>query len=257
MEMNAITEHYVAAESGVLAALAGHDVIFFSHTRDYQQAVFDALRAAAESGRLSIEHVEAANQRIAAMIERYPVEPRPALSTIRSQEHLSIMRKAAEASMTVHNPDSDIFPLRLDGTQQIALIEFASYLDTAAMDSGRLSSLAALVQSAAPKMAICSLPVGDWDETLRDSARQLARESHVLVLATRNAHLWAEELDFARELLGLSLRTILICLSNPYDADALPGADTVLYTFGGSEPSLQAAVDALLGHVQPDGHLPV
>src|SRR5690606_34530300 len=33
MEMNAITDHYGAGESAVLAALAGIDLIMFSHTR--------------------------------------------------------------------------------------------------------------------------------------------------------------------------------------------------------------------------------
>ncbi len=257
MEMNAITKHYGAAESGVLAALAGHDVIFFSHTHDYQQAVFDALLAAAESGRLSTERIESANQHIAAMIERYPVEPRPALTTIRSPEHLAIMRQAAEASIVVQNADSGIFPLRRDTDQRIALVEFAPYLDTAATDSGRLSSLAGLVEATAPEVTICSLPVGEWSEGLRESARTLARTADVLVLATRNAHLWEQELEFARELLQLAHQTILVCLKNPYDADVLPSADTIVFTLGASEPSLQAAVAALFGEFQPTGKLPV
>ncbi|MBC6938367.1 MAG: glycoside hydrolase family 3 protein, partial [Chloroflexi bacterium] len=57
MEMKAITEHYGAGESAVLAALAGQDVIFFSHTPAYQEAAYEALLAAARSGRLPLERV--------------------------------------------------------------------------------------------------------------------------------------------------------------------------------------------------------
>jgi len=50
---------------------------------------------------------------------------------------------------------------------------------------------------------------------------------------------------------------ILVCLANPYDADALPGAGTILCTCGDGAPSLQAAVDALMGNFVPMGKLPV
>jgi hypothetical protein len=49
---------------------------------------------------------------------------------------------------------------------------------------------------------------------------------------------------------------ILLCLRNPYDALLLE-AGTVICTLGDAAPSLQAAVDALLGEFTPSGKLPV
>jgi beta-N-acetylhexosaminidase len=77
MEMNAITQHYGAGESAVLAALAGEDVIFYSHTPQHQQAAFDALIEAVKSGRLRESRVDDSVRRIDRLIERFPLEPRP------------------------------------------------------------------------------------------------------------------------------------------------------------------------------------
>jgi beta-N-acetylhexosaminidase len=95
--MKAITNQYGAGESAVLAALAGHDVIFFSHTRALQQEAYDALVAAAESGRLPEARIEQALARQAAFKARFPVgEARP-LDVIRHPDHLAVCRRAAEA----------------------------------------------------------------------------------------------------------------------------------------------------------------
>lgn len=257
MEMNAITQHYGAAESAVLAALAGEDVIFFSHTPEYQQAAYDALLDAAKSGRLPLERVDESVRRIDALIERFPLEPRPPLEVIRSAEHLSVVRKAAECAVALHHPDSTIFPLRHRQGQRVALVEFSSFMDTPALENGDQSALVRLVEAAAPEIETVCLASKGFDEVTATRARVLAREADVLVLATRNAHLWPGDKAFASELMWLAKKVILVCLADPYDVDSLPGAHTVMYTFGDSAPLLQAAVDTLLGRLRPRGKLPV
>jgi len=79
----------------------------------------------------------------------------------------------------------------------------------------------------------------------------------VLVLATRSAHLLPEQREVAQALLDSAAKSVLLCLRNPYDAEALHGADVVLCTCGDGTPSLQAALDALLGRFTPAGRLPV
>ncbi len=71
------------------------------------------------------------------------------------------------------------------------------------------------------------------------------------MLATRNAHLIAEQLDVARELLALSKRVIVMALRNPYDVEVLSESGTILCTCGDSKPSLAAGVEALLGLFVP------
>lgn len=257
MEMNAIAQHYGPAESAVLAALAGEDVIFFSHTREYQQMAFDALVNAVKTGRLPEAQVDESVRRIDTLIAQYPIEPRPPLDVIRSAEHLAVVRRAAESAVALDHPDSSIFPLKHAQGQRVGLVEFGSFMDTPALESGGQTALATLMQAEAPQVEIVSLPSKGFNEVVAARARKLAREVEVLVLATRNAHLWPQDEAFARELMWLANKVILVCLADPYDVDSLPGAQTVIYTFGDSAPLLRAAVDTLLGRLHPRGKSPV
>jgi beta-N-acetylhexosaminidase len=137
------------------------------------------------------------------------------------------------------------------------LVEFASYLDTGAMERGDSTALATLLQKRAPDIESVGLRADGISSQMIEYARKLAAEAEVLILATRNAHLWPEETKLARELMRLAKNVILVCLANPYDAAALPGANTIICTCGDSTPSLQAAVDALMGDFVPMGRLPV
>jgi beta-N-acetylhexosaminidase len=257
MEMNAIAQHYGAAESAVLAALAGEDVLFFSHTPAYQQAAFEALVAAVKSGRLTEDRLDESGRRIDQLIARYPLEPRPPLTVIRSAAHQAVMREAAQAAVALGRVDPAIFPLKHQQGQRVGLVEFSSFMDTPALETGSATALAALIEAQAPEIAVVSLPSKGIDANKAAQARRLARESEVLVLATRNAHLWPQDLAFARELMWLAQKVILVCLADPYDVDALPGAHTVVYTFGDSRPLLDAAVATLLGRLHPRGQPPV
>ena len=257
MEMNAITDHYGAGEAGVLAALAGQDVIFYSHTPAFQQEAYDSLLRAVQSGRLSVERIEEANRRIETMIAQFPAEPRPSLDTIRSPHHLAVMKRAADAAISALHPDSTLLPLKHRDGMRIGMVEFSSFMDTPALEGGDFSALAALMQVEAPEIEVVSLPSSGPDEVTRARALALAREVDVLLLVTRNAHLWPNEREFALELTRLAKKFILLCLADPYDADFLPDAATVIFSCGDSEPLLQAVVDVLMGRLKPNGKLPV
>jgi beta-N-acetylhexosaminidase len=257
MEMNAISQHYGAGESAVLAALAGEDVVFFTHTRAYQQAAFDALVAAVKSGRLPDSRIDESVRRIDALIERFPVDPCPPLDVILSAEHLAVVRKAAESAVALPYVDSSIFPLKHGEGQRVGLVEFSSFMDTPALENGDLTALATLMQAEAPEIETVSLPSKRFIQIRADEARRLACESDVLVLVTRNAHLWPDDEALARELMWLAKKVVLVCMADPYDADVLPGANTVIMTFGDSAPLLRAAVDTLLGRLHPLGKPPV
>ena len=64
MEMKAITDGFGAGESAVLAVLAGIDMPLFSHTRERQEAAYEAVLAAAQSGRIPQERVDQSVSRI-------------------------------------------------------------------------------------------------------------------------------------------------------------------------------------------------
>ncbi len=256
MEMKAISDHYGAGESAVLAALAGIDLLLYSHHRDQQEAAYAALRAAALSGRLPAAMIDQANARIAALKARYAITAAPNLSLIHAPEHQDIAQRAARAGTVLLRNERGIFPITPD-KPHIVLVEFGSYLDSEAMERGDLANFARMVNQRALGMPCVSLKAVNPASALVARARELAEYADVLVLATRSAHLAPEQLELAKNLLALARRSILICLRNPFDAGVLTGMDVILCTCGDSAPSLQAAVDALFGDFVPAGHLPV
>jgi beta-N-acetylhexosaminidase len=251
MEMKALTDNFAPAETAILGALAGLDVIIFSHTRTTQEAVYEGLLAAARAGRVPLSMIDSANRRIAAMKHKYPAQPAD-VSAIRQPEHINLMLDAARAGTVLLRDDG--LPALDEGT---ALIEFASYLDSGILESGGLSGFGTRLRERCPELPMVALDSNGYSADSILQAETLAQSARTLILATRSAHLNPDQLILARRLISLAKRVVHICLRNPYDAAALPGPDTVICTCGDSTPSLQAAVEALIGDFKPTGKLPV
>jgi beta-N-acetylhexosaminidase len=252
MEMKAISDNFGTGESAVLAMLAGVDIVLFSHTRELQEAASDAMLDAAQSWRVSEAIIDAANVRIARMKAQFPAKVGD-LSSIRSENHLNTVNEAAKQAIVMFKNDG-IIPL--DTTSRIGLIEFASYLDSIAVEDGGLTGLGEQFIQVVPTAETIAIRVGTEDDTILEKALSIASNSDILVLATRNAHLWTEELELAKTLLATAPKSALLALRNPYDVVKLD-ADAVLCTCGDAEPSLIAVVAALLGEFVPAGKLPV
>jgi beta-N-acetylhexosaminidase len=257
MEMRAVTDHYGVGESAALAALAGIDMILFSHTREFQEAAFDALLMAAESGRLPEARIDQSVARLDALSARFAITGPPDLSRVRAEAGLAVMREAARAGLVMLRPNPALVPLPAD--RRIALIEFASILESGVMERGGQTGLAAVLSRRAPEIeAVALLSVDPHPDHLARAEAAIA-EAEIIVLATRNAHLIPPQAERARDFWALAAGKpiVLLCLRNPYDAELFPDAGAILCTCGDSAPSLQAAVDALLGAFVPAGRLPV
>ncbi|NDJ61778.1 MAG: beta-N-acetylhexosaminidase [Chloroflexi bacterium] len=254
LEMRAITDNFGAGESAVLAALAGADVLLFSHTRELQAAAYDALLAAAHSGRLPTQQIDTAAARVWSLKQAYALRDQPPLGVIRAPEHLEIAARAARAGVVLLKGD---LPLNLS-VGKVGLVEFVQRRDSAVMEHGKsveTTPLAAQLAAHIPGLVTATVPPGD--DAAGAGARALAETVETLIVATRSAHLDPDQFAGARRLLESSRRTVLLCLRNPYDAGALPAADVILCTCGDSAPSITAAVDALRGVFTPTGRLPV
>jgi beta-N-acetylhexosaminidase len=257
MEMKAVTNKYGPGESAVLAALAGANVILFSHTRDYQEAAYDALLDAARSGRLPMEKIDFAVDKVQAMKEQYAITDRPSLDIIRHPNHLFVSAKAARAGTVLSQSEPGLLPFESDESRQTAFIEFASHLDANALEQGTKTGLASLLHEQLPNTKSVALDPRTPSEKSLTRARKLASSANIVIVATRNAHLIPRQRELAQELLSSGQKSVLLCLRNPYDAGVLTGAESVLFTCGDSAPSLAAAVEALVGHFSPTARLPV
>jgi len=251
MEMKAVTLKYGPGESAVLAALAGANTLLFSHTREYQEEVYDALLSAARSGRLPIEQIDYSVERIQELKKHYPAYPKPDLGVIRSREHLEVALGAAKKSIILHKTGS-LLPLK--PSQRVAMIEFASHIEKEALQPGSETIFAGILRTRLPLLESTWLdPVMPISEQI-DVAETIRVESEIILLATRNAHISPIQRTVAEKL--INKKTALVCLRNPYDAGVLQ-AETILLTLGDSYPSMQAASMALIGELSSNAKLHV
>lgn len=250
MEMNAITLHYSPSESAVRATQGGADMILFSHTAERQSAAYEGLLNAAQRGEIPLDQIDQAVARIAALKARFAISDGANPSVIRQPSHLAISQKAARASIALLKSAPEALPLP---ESHLGLVEFSPDPDSIAMDAAGLICLADLL----PGVQRVLLHPQKIEETALQAALQTARACQTLIVATRNAHLNDAQRQAAQHLLAQNKQHILLCLRNPFDAEVLRDAQTVLCSFGDSAPSLQAVVDALFGRFTPSGQSPV
>ncbi len=262
MEMKAITDcadGWGAGESAVLAVLAGVDMLLFSHSRAAQEAAYDALLQAAASRRISLERIDKSLARIAALKRRCQLDERPPLAIVACEAHRSLTRKAARAG-TVLLRSSDRFPIA-SPRSRLLCIEFAPGLPSSAADQDSATALSRYLQERLPLAeSLIVRSESQLDQALAQ-AEALDAESQILpeilIVATRNAHRLPWQAQAAQAVIDLQPGSVLLCLRDPYDANAISGAGAILCSNGDSAPSLEAAVDAICGDYAPTGRLTV
>lgn len=254
MEMKAVTDAYGPGESAVQAARAGANLVLFSHTREHQEAAYDALLEAAHTGRLPVERVDYSVARINEVKRRFASGGRPPLTVIRRPSHLETVGRAARAGAVLLRDRPGLLPLTPEA--RVAVIEFALSLEKEAVGQEKETAFVKHLKDRRLSLEAVAMDPSTPTEGQLDHAWRLAGDAETLVLATRNAHLYPAQLEAAQALLAVGKPSVLVCLRNPYDAGALD-AGTVLLTLGDAAPSLEAAAEALAGGYEPAGRLRV
>jgi beta-N-acetylhexosaminidase len=252
MEMKAIDNHFGVAESVVLAANAGIDIILFSHTREKQAAAYDHLLAAVKRGDVPEALVDAANERIAALKTRFPAGAAD-ISRICTDAHQQTTFAAARAAVTRVRAEAGVLPLLPDDTRRVLVLEFSPAVDSLIQEAEAQTPLHRFIKAHLPNAKMVTLPASPTPQQVATVAEYPA---DVRVIATRSAHLNPRQAEAVRKLAQTSAAVVLLALRNPYDA-ALLESGTVLCTLGDSLPSLAAAGEALAGLFEPSGVLPV
>lgn len=250
MEMKAIDDNYPIAESVVAAALAGVDIILFSHTAEKQAEAYENLLAAVEDGRVPLSIVDAANERVARLKQQFPAATGD-IEEVSSTAHHEIMLNAARAAISQLRIDDNLLPLKPDSDQTMILVEFSPSVESIVQETTNPSHLGYYVKQRLPNIQTILLPARPTQD---DYKALLDKQADILILATRNAHLTPAQAEAVRYLAGHPARIVLLALRNPYDAQLIESG-TVLCSAGDSRPSLEAMAEALTGDIVPTGRL--
>ncbi|MFN8482479.1 MAG: glycoside hydrolase family 3 N-terminal domain-containing protein [Anaerolineae bacterium] len=256
MEMAGIMQERTTPEACVEAFAAGADIVCPSHHRADQAGAHSLILAALRSGDIPLRRLDEAVGRILrlkAWLAEAPPALDAALASVGSPAHLAVADEVAARSITLVRDAAGWVPLP-EGV--VGVIEFGETRLTPAEDRVRGGS--ALAGDLAHFRAVqpLSLPLTP-DERDWDTARDLARRSHVVVLGTRAAALYPAQAALVREVLALGRPTVVVALRAPYDLLVFPEAPAFLAAYGDVPPSLNAVARVLVGDAAARGRLPV
>ena len=249
--MGAVDKQWGSVEAGVMALIAGADVLIYGadkgHTPADQWKAHAAILDALRSGRLPQSRLDAAVLRILKAKATCGIlddpTPRPdRFGELASDANLAVARAIAEASVTLVRNDRGLVPFAPAGAA-IPLVWQAERKDYAAP-----------LLDAVPGLTLVELPKTPTSDDI-DRVVAAVRDAPVVVAGTYSLSAgspWAEAL----RRIGPE-RLVLVALRTPYDLRALPSAGTFLATYGDTEPSMTALGKVLRGVNAPKGRLPV
>ncbi len=193
MEMSAITETVGAEQGSVMALQAGTDLVLVSHLYSRQLDSLKAIAAALETGRLGLETVQLAAERILELKKRYlswdnlPVPT--ALTALDWESHQQLSNRAYALSTTLVRNEDALIPLDVKPAERILVL--TQQKNTLSKVEDRHFPHEFLVE--------CIRQRHEHVQTIVTSARPAAQEcseilaatsaADTMIMATVNAHL--------------------------------------------------------------------
>ena len=257
-DMGALTDHYEAGEVAVRAILAGADQVPKSDDIDGSIA---AVKKAVRDGRISIQRLDAAVERILAAkaFARAPSsDPSNVFRIVDSPEHRAVAEEIARRGLTLLREEPGALPLT-PGRRVMHLVVADTLDPKVAADMGR--ELAARVEKAPETFTI--------DRRSNDADVQLAlggaaRADTVLIsffvrFQTGRGFIALPELarPLIAKLRDIGVPLVAVSFGTPYLLRDLPFLKTYVAAYGGQPVTQVAAARALFGEAAFSGRLPV
>ena len=260
LEMEAIAGTVGTARGAVQALRAGIDLVLVSHTYARQEASILMVYEALHTGELTRAAIAQAAQRVLDLKRRrVSWDSLPASSGVTpggTAQHRHLSERAYSASTTLVRNDMGLIPLRLDASQRILVLTQPPASMTLAVDLPFPHEYFAecIRERHANTHDLCLDSEQSAAEPILEE--ELA-QADLVIVATINAHLDAQQAALMERILRLGKRTIGVAVSNPYDIAVFPNLRTYLATYEYTRPALAAAVRVLFGESTATGRLPV
>lgn len=247
------------------AADAGMDLLLLNHPADLEEAAFEALRDAIESGAVGRQRAEAARDRIMALRAELAGIAQPPLGVVGCAEHRALAREIAEASMTLVRDPEALLPVATGA--RIAVVAPAPVDLTPAETSSYLRI--GLTEALRDRGIAADAFIAPLDPTPSDVAAIAAAVAGyaMAIVCTFDAVSFPGQVSLVSHLAdhGTSAgtgpagvgRVVAVALRSPYDVALFPAAVASICTYGIQQPQIDALADALLGRIPFAGCLPV
>ena len=290
LNMKAITDHFGAEESVIMAINAGTDIVLMPAVVQSTaqianlDKIYNAVLNAVETNIISEARItESATRIMALKIKRGIYDPlgsinKPsidervanAMATVGSAENKAIEKEAAEKAVTILRNTENVLPFTLKSGKKIVLIS---------LSAARNTSMVETINSIVSTNKYTNVDIKTF--IYSSSAKILTAEQKAAIDAadyvitnsvnmTPNATGSFYDIDYINSVSdyanSMNIPMVNISIRNPYDIMYIPSVKAIIAVYGnlGNDPSnppaapnIPAGINAVFGQINPTGKLPV
>ncbi|MCS6962516.1 MAG: glycoside hydrolase family 3 protein [Thermoflexus sp.] len=241
----------------IAAARAGADLLLFGPEPFDREEVFQNLAQAIHRGLLEEADLRYSADRVLRLRNSVADLPTPDLSVVGCAAHRAVAEEIARRSITLVRNRHGHLPLKLEGETPIAAV-MPRPVDLTPADTSSFVKpmLAEALRRYHPRVDEFLISI-DPNPAEIAALREALRSYPVVVLGTVNACQHPGQAELVRTLAKQHDRLIWAALRLPYDLQAAPDAPTYLCTYSILPISLEALAALIMGHLSPQGRLPV
>lgn len=243
LEMNAISATIGVGEGAVQAILAGADMIMVSHQLERQVGAIESITTAVLSGRLPIERLIQAADRVRALRQKR-IFRKSALGLELAalvQASQVLQAEISAKAVTIVADETHMLPLNPTRLRRIDVLFDASAPPLVAADS--TTSASCLVDALAKVLPTCAISI---HQLSADGADDVRFSETDLVLVGLHGTQNPTFLQTVQQLMTV-YPVVVLALQSPYDLAALHGVKTSVALYEYTPWMMEAGVRALLG----------
>jgi beta-N-acetylhexosaminidase len=244
LEMGAIKAICPVGEAGILAALAGHDLLLVCHDRKAQKEVYHKLLNAYKSQRLPLKELEESAERIQAL--KFKRAKRFEGGEPHADKAGSVLAaRICRESVQVLKDEKKLIPLK-DRESRIGVIfpQF-SWFDAKIMVEKEVLPEKEFLRQEFQKFSINPdihiISIEPADEEIQQAVN-LSKHSDLTIFFCFDAHLYPSNKKLLDSIQDSAKELVVDLLRDPYDADYLKSGVACLTDFGWRACQIRAAI---------------
>jgi beta-N-acetylhexosaminidase len=260
LEMGGIAKGYSTGEAAVKAIEAGADVLLMPPD---PEAAIRAVVAAVKKGRISVKRIDESVARVLAAkqsvgLDRAKLVDLEAIADVVNSPEAAVQaQEVADRAITLVRNEGAALPLRNPGATCFLILSESRY-------STEGQTIAQELQKRAATAPVITLDPSMPDSELDAAGLKAAAADQIVVIAFASASAYRGDLalpgsfpKLVDTLIAGVKPVTLVSLGSPYLVRSFPKAAAYLTSYSPVATSEIAAVKALFGEIDINGHLPV
>ena len=261
MRMKAIQDNYGTGAASVLAVQAGCDLVLLRGNEQHFLEGYEAILAAAKSGEISEEIIDASVLRIlkakedAGLFEERFADAETAENTVGKKEHQELLAELASKSISVYR--EKVMPLKAGDGKKIAVISVEPQKIVAAMDEKQcVDMLMKEIKTIHENTNGVVVKLNPEKEDI-DIAVETAKDADVIVFGMCSGIIFRNQVALYEALRDLGKDMIVVAMESPCDIELVPDCSDYIATYGVARDWMRVAARRIFGLTDINGRVPI